>query len=614
MNVIKEVNMKSTAEALKIISIQHELCMHIGTGLELESMLQTFLERMQKRLSLSSVHIVWNLTVHNFKAYSSKSFPQSQHEIDDELQRKMFAFTVQSSPSECYLHEKNVHYYLFKVPNFGVLLCKRLQCSIDSRIVSALSSLMPKLATASLACMQHESLIYEVKERQKMQEKLIAQSLMDPLTSLPNKNQFNVNLESAIATALSSGEFGAIFYIDLDRFKVINDSLGHSVGDDILREISSRLKSCFSSPHTIARIGGDEFAVIAQALGRDQESAKEQAKVMAENLSAKIGEPIRMSGNELMMTISTGINIFPLSNLASQSLDTHAQMLIKNADLAMYRVKHSFRNGYSFFSNELLESSDKRAKIEKALRNAILRDEFEVYYQPLVSISGDILGAEALLRWQNPDLGWVSPVDFIPVAEESGLILSIGDWVIEQACMLLKTLMLSESSAEPKYVSVNISPRQFVQPQFTQTLLGILDKHGVPHNKLRLEITENVAIDNITHTIDIMQQLNEKGICIMLDDFGSGYSSLSYLHKLPLKTIKVDRSFISEIDSSKDNQVITCSIIDICEHFSMECIVEGLETQAELAFLSDKAVTAFQGYYFHKPMPKSAFLGLFSAT
>lgn len=603
--------MKSTSEALKIISIQHELCMHIGTNLELDDMLQTFMERVQKRLSLLSVHVVWNFNGQVLDELHSKTFPHSDRFIAQDLRAKLLDFYSNSHAVKHCIEDENTHNYFLKIPDFGVLICSRLQREIEAEILNSLTFLMPKLATSSLACMQYQSLLREIEERKRMEQKLVTQSLIDPLTSLVNKNQFNVKLEHAIAYAIENKEYGAIFYIDLDRFKAINDSLGHSLGDNILREISDRLKNCFSAEFTIARIGGDEFAVIAHDLGDEISSAHEQAKAMAECLSQTVSQPIVIDGNELVITISTGINLFPLTSCQIDNLNKHAQMLIKNADLAMYRVKHGFRNGYSFFSDDLLASSDRHAKIEKALKNAILNDEFEVHYQPLVSQIGSILGAEALIRWNNPDLGWVSPAEFIPIAEETCSILSIGNWVIEQACEVLSVLMRNDEAHKPKYISVNISPRQFVHPQFTETLLKMLDKYKVPTSMLRIEVTENVGIDDMNSTIDIMRRLNSKGISVMLDDFGSGYSSLSYLHQLPLQTIKIDRSFISNIHESKDNQVITNAIIDICEHFSMECIVEGLEEKAELAFFENKTVTAFQGYHFYKPMPRDLFQALF---
>ncbi|MFC3121406.1 putative bifunctional diguanylate cyclase/phosphodiesterase [Agaribacter flavus] len=603
--------MSSAGNALQIISIQHELSMNIGIGLNLHEMLQVFMERAQKRLSLSSVHMLWHLSSSRPEQFDSLSFPNKNQDVIPSILSEARSIHSQHNPSLYVSPSAHTHCYLFLVPKFGVLVFERKHQAIEDKIINALVSMMTKLATSCLACQQHQNLVDEIAARKKAEVKLREQSLMDPLTQLSNRKMFNANLKKAISNAIRSGRYGAIFYIDLDRFKVINDSLGHSFGDGVLKEIAKRFAKCTREGDTLARIGGDEFALLVVDLDEEKSSATTRAKRIAEKLSETISKPIHVDENELVVTISTGINLFPVQEHAENCIDIQAQMLIQNADLAMYRIKHGNRNGFSFFSSDLQALADKRSKIEKSLRQAVQNEEFEIYYQPLVDKQGAILGAEALLRWQSEALGWVSPAEFIPVAEESGLILPIGDWLIENACKLIKTIQCNNKHLQPKYISINISPRQFIQPQFTENLLTTLDRYEVAHNKLRIEITENVAIDNMSLTIAKMQQLNDEGIAIMLDDFGSGYSSLSYLHKLPLRTIKIDRSFITDIDTLKDNQVITSSIVDICEHFSMECIVEGVETESEFNYLSEKNITALQGYHFYKPLPAKKFLALF---
>ncbi|GLR71799.1 putative bifunctional diguanylate cyclase/phosphodiesterase [Agaribacter marinus] len=603
--------MNPMGQALQIISIQHELSMNIGIGLKLDDMLNVFMERAQKRLSLSAIHMVWHINDSSLDDYKSLSFPKSNSRFDTKVIKAANALFQQATPSQTHSFEDDTHHYFFFVPNFGILICERLHQTIEDKVINALVSLMSKLATSCLACEQHQTLVDEISARKKVEEKLREQSLMDSLTQLSNRKMFNDNLKKAISNAIRSKRIGAIFYIDLDRFKVINDSLGHSFGDGVLKEIAKRFRKCTREGDTLARIGGDEFALLVVDLDNDRDIATSKAKRIAEKLSETISQPIHVGENELIVTISTGINLFPVREHAENCVDIQSQKLIKNADLAMYRIKHGNRNGFSFFSEDLQAFSDKRSKIEKYLRTAIQNEEFEVYYQPLVDETGDILGAEALIRWRSKELGWVSPAEFIPVAEECGLILSIGDWVAEEACRTLKILEKDIYKLTPKYLSINISPRQFVQPQFTENLLTTIDKYALDHKKLRIEITENVAIDNIDLTIAKMHQLNGEGIDFMLDDFGSGYSSLSYLQKLPLQTIKIDRSFIANINNCKDNQVITSSIVGICEHFSMECIVEGVENDKELAFLKEKNITAFQGYHFYKPMPANKFLSLF---
>lgn len=573
--------------------------MSIGEGLDLHKMLNTFIQRAHNRLSLSSIAVLYAET------QNVVSFPTLEYKNDQWLQRVVADYQQQDLDTPLYLQRQDSHFYLLTIPNFGILILERTHQVIDPMVLNALLPLLPKLATSCQACLEHQTLLAEVEGRIRAEKSLIAQSLLDPLTGIPNRKSFNLNLCKALENASKDGVFGAIFFIDLDRFKVINDSLGHGVGDHVLKIIAQRFLACINEGDTLARVGGDEFILLAVSLSTAENEAKNKAKKIAEKLSEQIAKPIAVDGNTVSMSISTGITLFPLVEHVALSVEQQSMSLVRSADLAMYRIKHANRNGYSFFSQELQYHSDKRTQIENHLHTAIQNNEFDVYYQPLIGHSGQLSGAEALLRWHSDTLGTVSPADFIPIAEESGMILEIGKWVLTQVCLLIQS-----SSEFIGYISVNISPRQFLQRGFVDKTLAILKAHQVKPEQIRVEITEGVALDNIDVVIFKMQKLKANGIHCMLDDFGCGYSSLSYLHKLPLKTIKIDRSFISCIDQSADHQVIVEAIIDICEHFKLECIVEGVEYIGEYQYLSSKRVTAFQGYYFHKPMHQQAFIEL----
>ena len=589
-------------KTLQIISIQHELSMNMGTDLDLHKMLNTFLQRAHNRLSLSSISVFYD------EMEKVLSFPMHEDKNVQWLSAQVVIFAKQEQLTHQYLQHKDHHFYFLTVPNFGVLVLERTHQVIDKMILNSLLPLLPKLATSCQACIDHQNLLDEIAGRIRAEQSLIAQSLLDPLTGIPNRKLFNLNLSKALDKASKDGKFGAIFFIDLDRFKLINDSLGHSVGDQVLKNIGQRFLTCTREGDTLARVGGDEFVLLALDLSHDRNVAADKAKHIAENLSKLIAKPIEIEGNTLTMSISTGIILFPLIDHKEMTTEQQSTALVRSADLAMYRVKHASRNGYSFFSQDLQFHSDKRTQIEKHLHTAIRNDEFEVYYQPLIDAKGQLAGAEALLRWNSKELGFVSPADFIPIAEESGMILEFGNWVLAQVCQLIQSWPKRSGSTFGGYISVNISPRQFLQQDFIDKTLATLNTYRVNSEQIRIEITEGVTLGNIDLSVSKMQKLRAYGIHCMLDDFGSGYSSLSYLHKLPLKTIKIDRSFISNIDQSKDHQVIVEAIIDICEHFELECIVEGVEHKGEYQYLSSKKVTAFQGYYFHKPMNKQNFL------
>jgi diguanylate cyclase (GGDEF)-like protein len=606
--------MQTIGRTLQLISIQHELSMTIGLDLKLDKMLNIFMQRAQHRLSLSAVMVIHNLSLPDDDSHGANhiglTFPKN-YDIEKEwLIEKSNVVYSQGLSTYSEYQDGKYYYYFFVIPHFGVLILERKHQAIDGMILEALSPLLTKLATSCQACVEHQNLIAEIAARKQAEQSLIQQALLDPLTGLPNRKMLNLSLTQALEYSSQSGEFGAVFFVDLDRFKVINDSLGHSVGDEVLKFISQRLLKCVNKGDTLARMGGDEFVLLVTNLTKDKLTAIAKATEVAEQLSAQLSKPLFIEENHLSVSISTGISLFPLESETQHSAEQQCNLLIRNADLAMYRIKHGNRNGYSFFSEELQTYSDKRTRVENHLKLAIERHELEVWFQPLVNQNGEVIAAEALLRWHNHELGQVSPDEFIPVAEESGLIIEIGQWVITEVCRLMQNLASSEHTKILKYISVNVSPRQFSQAGFVQGFISELDKFSINTNHIRIEITESVAIDNVDLTIAKMNVLKELGTECMLDDFGSGYSSLSYLNSLPLKAIKVDRSFVSNIESSKYHQLIVNAVTDICDYSQLECVAEGVETEAEFQYLVGKNVTAFQGYYFHKPMPAAEFLVL----
>ncbi|MEP1553213.1 MAG: bifunctional diguanylate cyclase/phosphodiesterase [Paraglaciecola sp.] len=605
--------MYSTDRALQIISIQHELVMNIGLDLKLETMLNTFMQRTLQRLSLSSVMLMdfnqCELT-ETPKTHSDGNlycYPQLISDYKLTLVEDAKRFYYQEEVAYSCISKQSCHYYFLKVPQFGVLILERYATEIDEVILAALEPLLIKLSASCKACQEHQNLIKEIEARKFAEELLIEQSMLDPLTNLANRKKFNLDLLKTLSSSFTTKNIGAIFLLDLDRFKVINNTLGHAVGDDVIKIVGKRLQECMRQGDTLARIGGDEFVLLVVELSVDYSIAIEKAKKIAKKLAALIAAPINVDGNIFSISASTGISMFPVEMDSVLSARQQVDVIVQNAEKAMNAVKQANRNGYSFYNKQLESSSERKTQIEKYLKTAIQNDEFEVYYQPLVAVDGKVLGAEALIRWSNQSLGRVGPDEFIPIAEESGLILDIGSWVLEQVCQILSSVASNDAL---KYISVNVSPRQFIHHNFADSLLSALNRYCINSRQIRVEVTEGVVIDNIDLTILKMKYLKDKGVVTMLDDFGSGYSSLSYLHQLPLQTIKIDRSFITDIDQTNKNHVIVDSIIDICEHFSLECIVEGVENSDEFAYLATKNITAYQGYYFHRPMPKYDFITL----
>ncbi|MDO6841888.1 EAL domain-containing protein [Paraglaciecola chathamensis] len=597
--------MSEMSRTLQIVSIQHELAMSIGLDLNLDNMLRLFLDRAKKRLSLRSA-VVFKEAPRSKNDSDLLCYPYD-HRLDDTndwLSEQVYDFIQRELTNICRQRGDNF-YYFFKIPKFGAISFERKFTPIDDIVVNALLPLFRRLAVSCQACLEHQNLVDEISNRKAVEEQLRMQTYQDVLTGLPNRKMLNINLQSLLTNAEDHGQYGAVFFIDLDRFKLINDTLGHSVGDELLINITSKLKGCVRRDDTLARVGGDEFILLLSDIGPTEQSAVAKATKVAEKMLGITRDSIELAHCAVFTSFSIGIALFPSPELnVKKTIAEQAKQLVKHADVAMYKIKHTSRNGYLFYRQELQIMSAFRSEVEQRLHVALREDAFELYFQPMVNVAGEVVAAEALLRWHDAKLGWVGPQDFIPVAEECGLIMDIGQWVLRQTCELITQHLDWFEQGTLRYISINISPRQFSQPHFVEQLLEIIEEFSFPHSYLRLEITEGVAMENITSAINIMKALIAHELFFMLDDFGSGYSSLSYLHSLPLKSVKIDRSFVSKIDQSTDNQVIVEAIIYISQHFSLECVVEGLETPEEYAYFHKKDVAAIQGFHFYKPLSR----------
>ncbi len=444
------------------------------------------------------------------------------------------------------------------------------------------------------------------RTKQKEAEQLVAEmAFYDPLTELPNRRLLQERLKEEISTANRQGNTGALMFLDLDDFKAINDSMGHDAGDELLIQLASRLKQATRETDMAARVGGDEFVVLLGQLGYDMSLAARNVEKVAQTILNEINKPYKIKNQTLYVTASIGITLFPAE-------DDTPDILLKQADSAMYCAKESGKNSVHFFHPAIQEAADSRMQIENELRGALEREEFELYFQPQIDANHQLIGAEALIRWQHPTRGIVPPNEFIPIAEESGLIIDIGNWVIESACQHLANWLVKNN--EPPQVSINISPRQFRQSDFSSNVGHILSGYSIDPNKLVFELTEGILFDDIDDTISKMLAIRSLGIRFSLDNFGTGCSSLAYLQKLPLDQLKIDQTFIRNLDQNANNAAIVETVITMGRNLNLNVIAEGVETESELNFLKQKNCCEFQGYHFYKPLPASQFEQLLQPT
>ena len=421
----------------------------------------------------------------------------------------------------------------------------------------------------------------------------------DPLTELPNRRLLMDRLSHNLATSQRNHRSGAVLLIDLDHFKELNDTKGHGVGDLLLIEVAKRLRSCLRADDTVARLGGDEFVVILSDLGLDSEHAAVQAELIAEKIRTGINQPASLQGHEYHGSTSVGICMFSGQDLSVDDL-------IKRADIAMYQAKRSGRNAIRFFDPATHAAMETRIALEADLRRALPQDQFRLYYQMQVDQDQRIVGAEALLRWQHPVRGLVSPLDFIPLAEDTGQIVSIGRWVLEKACIQLKAWE-ADPLTRGLSLAVNVSAREFKQDAFVGQVREIIERTAIDPYRLKLELTESLVLDDVGNTIVKMEMLRQIGVLFSLDDFGTGYSSLAYLSRLPLDQVKIDQSFVSKIGIETRDQVIVHTIIGMAKNLGLTVIAEGVETRTQLEFLKRSGCLLYQGYLLGRPMPLDAF-------
>jgi len=435
----------------------------------------------------------------------------------------------------------------------------------------------------------YEGITRDITDRKQLEQTIWYQAYHDALTGLPNRYLFNDRLNQALANARRTGQILGVMFLDLDNFKNINDSLGHHLGDKLLQMVSLRLLKCIREGDTIARLGGDEFTLLLQLNQADGVIS------VTKRIQEILRPPFHIEGHELHVTTSIGISIYPLDG-------DDALTLLKNADTALYRSKEAGRDRYHMYSPAMNAKAFDLLILENRLRHAVPRRELVLHYQPIIRLSdGALTGTEALVRWLQPEAGLVLPGVFIELAEETGLILPIGEWVLQTACEQAR--FWQKYTEDGWRLSVNLSARQFAQENLPGFLSSMLDKIGLPPSNLEVEITETTALQNVEMTAQTLRKLRDMGIQIAIDDFGTGYSSLSHLRRLPIQSLKIDRSFVCNLANADDDQSIVAAVIALAHSLKMRVVAEGVETQAQLDFLRSHNCDEVQGYLLSPPVP-----------
>lgn len=445
--------------------------------------------------------------------------------------------------------------------------------------------------TGQLVC--YEGTVQDITERKHYQQQLERQANYDFLTGLPNRNLLADRLEQAISRVQRSGGFLAVVLIDLDGFKFVNDTLGHAAGDELLVVVAQRLRHSLRSSDTVARQGGDEFVLVLNG-GEHIETTIS----LLDRILDVVRQPIELQGRELQIGASLGVALY-------QHGHDNAETLLKHADMAMYAAKKRGRNNFQFFSPELNHMAQERLTLESAMRVALEKDEFQVYFQPKVNAQRRMVGVEALARWHSDQLGWVGPDRFIPVAEETGLIVPLSEQIFQKTFQAAAAW--PDVQGQPVRVSVNLSPQLFGCDDLVQRIDTALRCAGLPAHRVELEITEGVLVDDTERVIQVLHQLKQLGVSLSMDDFGTGYSSLSYLRRLPLDVIKIDRSLVTGLEHAEDAAMIAGAVVSLGQSLNKTVVAEGVETQAQFDFLSRQGCHEFQGYLFSKPLPLAEF-------
>lgn len=603
-------------KAIQLISLQHELGMSIGLDFNLHIMLKAFTKVCIRQLGLSSVHYYFFQTEHDdvvlpntnnkSKIKHFLSIPK-RNESDQGYNFSAAEKKISNNRSKIFsTHNKETNEYIYymALEQIGIVALHRFNRPINDNIFELLKPILKRLTISCQASIEHKHLLHAIEARKKAEEAISHLAFHDELTNLPNRRLFMDSLAKDISFSKRHSFFGAVLFLDLNRFKVINDTLGHATGDRLLIAIAEILKSFVRKEDAVARLSGDEFVIRFSNIATEKYESRKAIQSVLDKIHRIFSKPIRAGEHILHVTPSIGIEMYPNG-------DATADDILHHADTAMYQAKANGVNASSFYDEQLSADLKLRLELEKELQVAAKHTEqFELFYQPQYRSDGICIGAEALIRWNNPYRGIVLPSIFIPIAEETGLMLEIGQWLIVQACEHLEVLYKKGIPKTFKKLSINVSAIQFSQENFVSNLLDIIKEKSVPLEIFNIELTESTLIKNIDEVIDIISELRKEGVTTSIDDFGTGYSSLSYLSRLPIETLKIDQAFVRNIHSDKGNRAIVDAIMALGKSLHLNIIAEGVETDDELTCLKELDCNQYQGYYFSQPIPYEDFFTL----
>jgi len=514
---------------------------------------------------------------------------------EGDLERARHAFNERRAGERA---SRNVELRLTCRP--GTAHARAFDTNLMTISLNAVGMHLPERETDALAFFGTYGVARDVSERKRAEEVILHQAYHDILTDLPNRTLFKDRLGLAMTQAARKRTELAVMFIDLDRFKWVNDNLGHVKGDVLLQQVAARLQECLRKSDTLARQGGDEFTVVLPELGE-----RDHARIVADKFLERLQLPFDLDGHEVHISASIGIAIYPHDG------DTIDELL-RNADLAMYQIKGLGKNGHAFYDASMQNASHQKIALEQNLRKALDKGELEMYYQPQVDApSGRIIGAEALMRWNHPARGVVAPGEFLPLAEENGLMLPISEWMIVALCRdMMKWNGIKDS---PLKLSLNLSPQYLDRTDFVEKIRSALLDHALAPGQIEVEITENICIRNPQHVVGQLKKLRQLGVSVAIDDFGTGYSSLAYLQRFPVHTIKIDQSFVQEIKDEHGHYPVILAIISISRGLGLNLVAEGVETAAQERYLRNNGCPTMQGFLFHRPMPLQQFIEVLQA-
>jgi diguanylate cyclase (GGDEF)-like protein len=584
---------------------------------ELKKMLRQFLRVCNSRLNLISSHIYLyhdkgNHPSHiddsknkNLLYYTSLLSQKDTHSFSEnsQLLNEAIAFISSNEEYKEY-HNEDVNRYFLNIKSHGVLVIESHN-DLKETLRGRLTPVFNHLSLSCNSAINRERLIREIDARKSAEQQILYQANHDELTGLYNRRAITKKINKAIKKCATTNLYGAVIFIDLNEFKNINDLMGPNIGDQVLTEVAYRLQQAAKKECPLARFGGDEFIILLHEISKDE--IENEILDIIQKISVMIKKTFLINGSNYSLSCSFGYDIFSTSEISSEQL-------IKNSDIAMYEAKRSSTVGGLRYVNAMSDRVNTKIYYEVELKRALQRDEFELHYQPQYNHLGNIIGTEALLRWNNPERGYESPAIYIPIAEQSDLIIHISEWVLNQACHDIRQLEKLSTPASFKKTSINISAKHIAKPDFVDNIVDAVKTHGINPKNFAIEITEGIMMGNIDSAIDFLKTLKEKNIQCSIDDFGTGYSSLAYLKKLPASVIKIDRAFVKDLDTDKDNHSIAQLIIDLGRNLNMEIIAEGVETQAELDCLIEMGCYQYQGFFFCKPVPFDKLVELLSTN